>query len=133
MTSTALPALRRRAARLRDLSAITDQHLAGAGMCFLEFLIFGIAMAAVFVSFLTRDEQRAALEDRIAGACRRAQADRSGRAAPQRIADERQRLGGSWGRGPAHLCAPHQPAGFEPPLLLDESSCCSRSSPRRRA
>ena len=26
------------------ISAITDQHLAGAGMCFLEFLILGIAM-----------------------------------------------------------------------------------------
>jgi putative membrane protein len=49
------------------LSAITDQHLAGAGMCLLEFLIFGIAMAAVFVSFLTRDEQRAQIEDRVAG------------------------------------------------------------------
>jgi hypothetical protein len=36
-------------------------------MCFLEFLIFGIAMAAVFLNFLTRDEQRAAVEDRIAG------------------------------------------------------------------
>ena len=53
------------APRAYGLSAITDQHLAGAGMCFLEFLIFGIAMAAVFLSFLTRDEQRAAVEDRI--------------------------------------------------------------------
>ena len=35
-------------------------------MCFLEFLIFGIAMAAVFLSFLSRDEERAAVEDRIA-------------------------------------------------------------------
>jgi cytochrome c oxidase assembly factor CtaG len=55
------------APRAYGLSAITDQHLAGAGMCFLEFLIFGIAMAAVFVNFLTRDEQRAAVEDRVAG------------------------------------------------------------------
>jgi putative membrane protein len=53
------------APRAYGISAITDQHLAGAGMCFLEFLIFGIAMAAVFVSFLSRDEQRAALEDRV--------------------------------------------------------------------
>ena len=55
------------APRAYGLSAITDQHLAGAGMCFLEFLIFGIAMVAVFLSFLSRDEQRAELEDRIAG------------------------------------------------------------------
>ncbi len=55
------------APRAYGLSAITDQHLAGAGMCFLEFLIFGIAMAATFLSFLSRDEQRAAVEDRIAG------------------------------------------------------------------
>jgi cytochrome c oxidase assembly factor CtaG len=55
------------APRAYGLSAITDQHLAGAGMCFLEFLIFGLAMAAVFVNFLMRDEQRAAVEDRLAG------------------------------------------------------------------
>jgi putative membrane protein len=55
------------APRAYGLSAITDQHLAGAGMCFLEFLIFGIAMVAVFLSFLSRDEQRAELEERIAG------------------------------------------------------------------
>ena len=66
MTSTAYPRYVA-APRAYGLSAITDQHLAGAGMCFLEFLIFGLAMAAVFVSFLTRDEQRAAVEDRLAG------------------------------------------------------------------
>ncbi|HEX4036078.1 MAG TPA: cytochrome c oxidase assembly protein [Solirubrobacteraceae bacterium] len=55
------------APRAFGLSAINDQRLAGAGMCFLEFLIFGIAMVAVFLSFLSRDEQRAAVEDRIAG------------------------------------------------------------------
>jgi cytochrome c oxidase assembly factor CtaG len=55
------------APRSFGLSAITDQHLAGAGMCFIEFLVFGLAMVAVFVSFLTRDEQRAAVEDRVAG------------------------------------------------------------------
>jgi putative membrane protein len=47
------------------ISAITDQHLAGAGMCFLEFLILGIAMAATFLSFLSRDEQLANARDRI--------------------------------------------------------------------
>jgi len=66
MTSTAYPRYVA-APRAYGLSAITDQHLAGAGMCFLEFLIFGIAMAAVFLNFLIRDEQRAAMEDRIAG------------------------------------------------------------------
>jgi len=55
------------APRAYSLSAITDQHLAGAGMCFLEFLIFGIAMVAVFISFLARDEQRAEFEDRVGG------------------------------------------------------------------
>jgi cytochrome c oxidase assembly factor CtaG len=66
MTVTAYPRYVA-APRAYGLSAITDQHLAGAGMCFLEFLIFGIAMAATFLSFLSRDEQRAAVEDRIAG------------------------------------------------------------------
>jgi putative membrane protein len=65
MTSTVYPRYVS-APRAYGISAITDQHLAGAGMCFLEFLIFGIAMAAVFVDFLKRDEQRAAVEDRIA-------------------------------------------------------------------
>jgi cytochrome c oxidase assembly factor CtaG len=66
MTATAYPRYVA-APRAYGISAITDQHLAGAGMCFLEFLIFGIAMAAVFLNFLSRDEQRAAVEDRIAG------------------------------------------------------------------
>jgi cytochrome c oxidase assembly factor CtaG len=66
MTATAYPRYVA-APRAYGLSAITDQHLAGAGMCFLEFLIFGIAMAATFLSFLRRDEERAAVEDRIAG------------------------------------------------------------------
>jgi len=66
MTATAYPRYVA-APRAFGMSAITDQHLAGAGMCFLEFLIFGIAMAAAFLSFLRRDEQRAAIEDRIAG------------------------------------------------------------------
>ena len=66
MTETAYPRYVA-APRAYGISAITDQHLAGAGMCFLEFLIFGIAMAATFLSFLSRDEQRAAVEDRIAG------------------------------------------------------------------
>jgi len=66
MTTTAYPRYVD-APRAYGLSAITDQHLAGAGMCFLEFLIFGIAMVTVFLSFLSRDEARAEAEDRIAG------------------------------------------------------------------
>jgi putative membrane protein len=66
MTSTAYPRYVA-APRAYGMSAITDQHLAGAGMCFLEFLVFGIAMVAVFISFLRRDEMRAALEDRVGG------------------------------------------------------------------
>ncbi|HXR14239.1 MAG TPA: cytochrome c oxidase assembly protein, partial [Solirubrobacteraceae bacterium] len=63
MTATAYPRYVA-APRAYGISAITDQHLAGAGMCFLEFLIFGVAMVAVFLSFLGRDEERAAVEDR---------------------------------------------------------------------
>jgi putative membrane protein len=66
MTVTAYPRYVA-APRAYGLSAITDQHLAGAGMCFLEFLIFGVAMAAAFLNFLSRDAERAAVEDSLAG------------------------------------------------------------------
>ena len=62
-----VPALRRRAPRAYGLSPITDQHLAGAGMCFLEFLVFGIAIAAVFISVLGRSEDGAEMAERAAG------------------------------------------------------------------
>ncbi len=52
------------APRALGLSAINDQHLAGAGMCFIEFLVFGIAFAAVFVSMLGRDERRTSVAER---------------------------------------------------------------------
>jgi putative membrane protein len=48
------------------ISAITDQHLAGAGMCFIEFLVFGIAFATVFMSMLGRDDARVALAEQVA-------------------------------------------------------------------
>jgi cytochrome c oxidase assembly factor CtaG len=54
------------APRAFGLSALNDQHLAGAGMCFVEFLVFGIAFAAVFISMLGRDERQMTLSDRIA-------------------------------------------------------------------
>ncbi len=53
--------------RAFGLSAINDQHLAGAGMCFIEFLVFGIAFAAVFISVLSRSEASEAMAERAAG------------------------------------------------------------------
>jgi len=54
------------APRAFGLSAINDQHIAGAGMCFIEFLVFGIAFAAVFISMLGRDESRVAVAEQAA-------------------------------------------------------------------
>jgi putative membrane protein len=55
------------APRAFGLSAIGDQHLAGAGMCFIEFLVFGIAFAAVFIDMLGRSEASTAVAERAAG------------------------------------------------------------------
>jgi len=55
------------APRAFGLSALADQQLAGAGMCFLEFLVFGIGFAAVFISVLGRSEDGAAVAERAAG------------------------------------------------------------------
>lgn len=55
------------APRAFGLSAVSDQNLAGASMCFIEFLVFGIAFAAVFISMLDRSETQAALAERAAG------------------------------------------------------------------
>jgi hypothetical protein len=35
-------------------------------MCFVEFLVFGIAFAAVFISMLSRDESRVAVAEQAA-------------------------------------------------------------------
>ena len=51
------------APRAYGLSAINDQHLAGAAMCFVEFLVFGIAFAAVFINMLGRDDSRVTLSE----------------------------------------------------------------------
>ena len=56
------------APRAYGLSAINDQHLAGAAMCFVEFLVFGIAFAAVFISMLGRDDSRVTLAEYAAAA-----------------------------------------------------------------
>jgi putative membrane protein len=55
------------APRAFGISAINDQHLAGAGMCFVEFLVFGLAFAAVFISMLGRSEAGAAVAERAKG------------------------------------------------------------------
>ena len=39
------------------MTAVTDQRLAGATMCLIEFLVFGIGVAAVFIDALGRDER----------------------------------------------------------------------------
>jgi putative membrane protein len=65
MTSAQYP-LYASAPRGFGLSAIGDQQLAGAGMCFIEFLVFGIAFAAVFISMLGRDESRVTLAEHAA-------------------------------------------------------------------
>jgi putative membrane protein len=66
MTSTQYP-LYASAPRGFGMSALADQQLAGAGMCFIEFLVFGIAFAAVFISMLGRDESRVTLAEHAAG------------------------------------------------------------------
>jgi cytochrome c oxidase assembly factor CtaG len=52
------------APRAFGLSAVADQRLAGAGMCFIEFLVFGIAFAIVFLNMLGRSEAQQALAER---------------------------------------------------------------------
>ena len=66
ITTTEYP-LYASAPRAYGLSAINDQHLAGAAMCFIEFLVFGIAFTAVFISMLGRDESRVTLAEYAAG------------------------------------------------------------------
>lgn len=51
------------APRSYGISAITDQRLAGASMCLIEFLVFGIAVAVVFVDALVREERAQSLHD----------------------------------------------------------------------
>jgi cytochrome c oxidase assembly factor CtaG len=45
------------------MTAVTDQRLAGAAMCLVEFLVFGIGVAVVFIDALERDERAQALGD----------------------------------------------------------------------
>jgi cytochrome c oxidase assembly factor CtaG len=55
------------APRSFGISALTDQRLAGASMCLIEFLVFGIALVAVFIDALGRDERAQALSERAQG------------------------------------------------------------------
>ena len=55
------------APRAYGISAINDQHIAGAAMCFLEVLVFGIAFVVVFLNVLARDEARTVLAEEAAG------------------------------------------------------------------
>lgn len=66
MTATQYP-LYANAPRAYGISAIADQQLAGASMCFIEFLVFGIAFAYVFITMLDRSERQVELGERIAG------------------------------------------------------------------
>lgn len=46
-----------------SISPINDQRLAGASMCLIEFLVFGIAAVVVFVDTLGRNERADALAE----------------------------------------------------------------------
>ncbi len=52
------------------ISAINDQHIAGAAVCLVEFLVFGIAMAVVFVDALNREERAQAFAEMLAAPSR---------------------------------------------------------------
>jgi len=65
MTATQYP-LYADAPRAYGISAIGDQQLAGASMCFIEFLVFGIAFAYVFMTMLDRSNTGVELGERIA-------------------------------------------------------------------
>jgi cytochrome c oxidase assembly factor CtaG len=51
--------------RAYGISAITDQRLAGASMCLIEFLVFGIAMGVVFIDALNREERAQTLAEMV--------------------------------------------------------------------
>jgi cytochrome c oxidase assembly factor CtaG len=52
--------------RAQGHNPLTDQRLAGAAMCFLEVLVFGIAFLVVFLNALSREEQADRLDERVA-------------------------------------------------------------------
>jgi putative membrane protein len=54
------------APRAFSVSALADQQLAGAGMCLIEFLVFGLAFIVVFLDLLGREDQGMRLTERAA-------------------------------------------------------------------
>jgi putative membrane protein len=56
--------------RAYGISAINDQHIAGAAVCLVEFLVFGIAMAVVFVDALNREERAQTFTEMLAASPR---------------------------------------------------------------
>jgi putative membrane protein len=52
------------APRAYGVSALTDQRLAGASMCLIEFVVFGVALVAVFIDALGRAERAQELAER---------------------------------------------------------------------
>lgn len=46
-----------------SMSASTDQHVAGALMCLIEFTVFGLAAAIVFIDALSREERAQLLSE----------------------------------------------------------------------
>ncbi|MBA3806919.1 MAG: cytochrome c oxidase assembly protein [Solirubrobacterales bacterium] len=52
------------APRAYGISALTDQHIGGAGMCLIEFLVFGVAFIIVFLDLLGREEQGTRVTER---------------------------------------------------------------------
>jgi cytochrome c oxidase assembly factor CtaG len=61
------------APRAYGISALTDQQIAGAAMCLIELLVFGIAFIIVFLDLLAREDSAVSLAERIAGGERRAE------------------------------------------------------------
>jgi len=52
------------------ISAVNDQRIAGASVCLIEFLVFGIAMAVVFIDALDREERAQVLTEMVAASPR---------------------------------------------------------------
>jgi putative membrane protein len=65
MSATQYP-LYANAPRAYGISALTDQRLAGASMCFIEFIVFGIAFVVVFMNMLGRSDASVELAERVA-------------------------------------------------------------------
>jgi cytochrome c oxidase assembly factor CtaG len=54
------------APRSYGISALRDQQIAGASMCLVELLVFGIAFMVVFLDLLSREDRATAVAERAA-------------------------------------------------------------------